>query len=239
MKNIEKWAIIVPVSVVVIWLIRELYGALNITWSNGFTLQYMLIFYLIFGAFIYKERPIIQKVSIILGAVFCLVGDTFLASALVNHFNFGGLRMPLGMAGFFIGHAFWFVAMLMFPAKATKKQYYLSYGITFGILLILWFILVNNNFDLLSILSLVYCFALGAPLSHSIANFRQNLSFKLLAIFYAIFIFSDLLIGMHDIKGLDIPLYGFSVWFTYIIALSGISYSILTFKGDQNEKTNE
>src|SRR5690606_22502536 len=101
---------------------RELYGALNITWSNGFTLQYMLIFYLIFGAFIYKERPIIQKVSIILGAVFCLVGDTFLASALVNHFNFGGLRMPLGMAGFFIGHAFWFVAMLMFPAKATKKQ---------------------------------------------------------------------------------------------------------------------
>lgn len=46
----------------------------------------------------------------------------------------------------------------------------------------------------------------------------------------SIFIFSDLLIGMHENKGIDIPSYGFLVWFTYIIALSGITYVLASHR---------
>ena len=54
--------------------------------------------------------------------------------------------------------------------------------------------------------------------------------------FYAIFIFSDLLIGMKDIKGIDIPFVSFAIWFTYIIALSGIAYVLVSYKEHPIEK---
>src|SRR5690554_5163858 len=104
MKNITKFALFLPVSVVLIWLIKELYDVLDIHWTNGFTLQYILIFYLLAYAVSSPNRPLMQRIFMVLGGVFCLVGDTFLANALSNHFTLGGLKMPLGIAGFFIGH---------------------------------------------------------------------------------------------------------------------------------------
>ncbi len=236
MKNITKFALFLPVSVVLIWLIKELYDVLDIHWTNGFTLQYILIFYLLAYAVSSPNRPLMQRIFMVLGGVFCLVGDTFLANALSNHFTLGGLKMPLGIAGFFIGHTFWFFAFLQFRDQTTKKRLIYSFSIVFGTMIVLWFLLINQNFNLLSILALIYCVALGTPLSYAIAHSKNNFSYKMLAVFYGIFIFSDLLIGMKDIRGYDIPMVGFIIWFTYIIALSGITYVLVSYQGANDAK---
>lgn len=240
MKKLTDYALFLPLSVVLVWLIREFYLAINLEWTNGFTLQYFLIFYLVAYALNSKSYKPYVRVLMVLGAVFCLVGDTFLANAFRHHFSLGGLRMPLGMLGFFIGHMLWFVTLLGFNPTTTKKKLMMSMSIVFGVLLILWFALINHNFDLLSILALVYSLALGMPLAFSIANLKHK-TFLLLTIFYSIFIFSDMLIGINDIRGWDVPMYGFMVWFTYAIAISGIAYALVSHGGrihKQDERTN-
>lgn len=170
-----------------------------------------------------RDRAQVSKKAIVLSHVL----DAVLANAFRNHFSLGVLRMPLGMAGFFIGHTFWYLAILGFKDPLDKKKTFVSFGVTFGVLIILWFLLINNDFDLLSFLALIYCVALGTPLAHSIAQFGKQPAYKLLTVFYTIFILSDMIIGMKDIKGIDIPAAGFLIWFTYIIALAGIVYSLV------------
>lgn len=229
MKSLTKNGLYIPIVVVLMWLIREFYLLINLSWSNGFTLQYILIFYILAMSFQVNEKKF-QAYMFVLGSIFCLLGDTFLANAMSHYVNLGSMRMPLGIAGFFVGHTFWFIGTLQFKDKVSSKKTYLSFLITFTFMVVLWFILINNNFNFLSILALVYCVALGTPLAYSIARVKLNRNYVLLTIFYSIFIFSDLLIGMHEIKGIDIPIYGFLVWFTYIIALSGITYALVSHR---------
>lgn len=230
--DLRKNGLFVPVIAVAIYLIMRIFEWIGLNSTQGYILQLMLIGYVAVYV-MYHNKPTAQKTLIILGGVFCLVGDMFLAGAfqpLLKNISLENFRMPFGMLGFFIGNILWFTSLWFNKDNISTKRFFKYFLVVALSLIVLWFITIfNQNNLLLSILALVYCFCLGLNLTFGLANLKVNPKYKLLVVGYSVFILSDLWIGVNDIKGFDTNPYvfgldSFVIWITYLVALACIFY---------------
>lgn len=241
--DLKKNGIFVPIMAVGIYFILRIFEWIGLNATQGYILQLMLIFYSI----VYvkdHDKKTSHKILIILGGVFCLIGDMFLASAfrpLLEKLNLTGFRMPFGMLGFFIGNILWFISLCQHHDNISMKRFYKVFLLVAASLILLWFVTIFNTDNLLlSILALVYCFGLGLNLTYAIANLKQDKLYKVLLVGYIVFIFSDLWIGINDIKGFDTNPYVLGqdavvIWLSYVIALACIFYFHASYQRRKND----
>ncbi|MCU0105598.1 lysoplasmalogenase [Acholeplasma vituli] len=213
-----------PLMVVISYVWIQLFKLSGINTNAGMVYQMILVLYVFFLTF-YKPIKPSQKVALISGILFCLIGDMALSSAFETP---SGYRLPIGMGLFFIGHLSFIIGILSFR-KPKLKDFRKHFIVVFSIIVVL-FVLTVFNFDkiLLSVLAIVYAVALSIGLTIGL-SMKDNPIYKYLAVGYGIFIFSDWLIAIKAIKGWDVPelIASQGVWFTYILALSLICYSVV------------
>lgn len=213
-----------PLMVVISYVWIQLFNLSGIRTNTGMVYQMILVLYVFFLTF-YKPIKPYQKVALISGILFCLIGDMALSSAFETP---SGYRLPTGMGLFFIGHVSFILGILSFR-KPKVKDFQKNFIIVFSVIVILFALTVFNLDEmLLSILAIVYALALSIGLAIGL-SMKDNPIYKYLAFGYGIFIFSDWLIALNAIKGWDTPdlISNQGVWFTYILALSLICYSVV------------
>lgn len=213
-----------PLMVVIAYVWIQLFNLSGLRTNAGMVYQMILVLYVFFLTF-YKPFKPIQKIFLVLGILFCLVGDMALSRAFDTP---NGYRLPIGIGLFFVGHVNYILGILSFRKPKLKdfKRYFI---IVFSVIVLLFIFTVFNPDELLlSILAIVYAVALGLGLTIGLA-LKDNPIYRYLAWGYGIFIFSDWLIAIKAIKGWDTPdlINNQGVWFTYILALSLICYSVV------------
>lgn len=234
MQKLRENGTFLPLSLIAIFTLLVIFERIGLNSTQGYIYQLILALF-VFVYVMGHQKKTFQVVSIMLGFLFCFIGDLFLAGAFRDLID-GGMRMPLGMAGFFLGHVWWLIAILGFKESFEKKRVLIVFGVTYLSILLLWILLVNNpNEGLLSILALFYSWGIAAPFALSVSLIDKVKPFKFLMFGYASLIFSDLLIALRDIKGLD-PFgtwHNDIVWFTYLLGISLISYFFVIYKKDE------
>jgi len=230
MQKLRVNSAFLPVSLIAIYAILVIFERIGLNSTQGYIYQLVLAFFALTYITGHKKKTL-QVVSIMLGFLFCLIGDLFLAGGF-NDFIDGGLKMPLGMAGFFLGHIWWFISLLQFKEKYEAKRTITVFAIVYVVIFIVWLFLVRNSSEtLLSTLALFYSWGIAAPFALSISMVKNVKPYVFLIVGYAHLIFSDTLIAVRDIKGLD-PFgawHGDIVWFTYVIGLSAITYFFVSY----------
>ncbi|GEM_PF-2988078 len=213
-----------PLMVVITYVWIQLFNLSGIGVNAGMVYQMILVLYVFFLTF-YKQIKPLQKLYLILGILFCLIGDMALSRAFDTP---NGYRLPIGMGLFFIGHVNFILGIFSFR-KPKLKAFRTNFLIVFSVIVLLFvFTVFNPDELLLSILAIVYAVALGIGLTLGL-SMKDNPIYRFLAWGYGIFIFSDWLIAIRAIKGWNTPdlINNQGVWFTYIVALSLICYSIV------------
>lgn len=213
-----------PLMVVITYVWIQLLSLSGLKTNAGFVYQMILVLYVFFLTFYRPIKPV-QKALLVFGILFCLIGDMALAGAFETP---SGYRLPIGMGLFFIGHLNFILGIFSFR-KPKLKAFRTNFLIVFSVIVLLFvFTVFNPDELLLSILSIVYAIALGIGLTLGL-SMKDNPVYKYLALGYGIFIFSDWLIAIRSIKGWDTPdiINNQGVWFTYILALSLICYSVV------------
>lgn len=221
-----------PLMVVISYVWIQLLNLSGLNVTSGMVYQMILVLYVFFLTF-YKPIKPLQKVLLVMGVLFCLIGDMALSRAFDTP---SGYRMPVGMGLFFIGHLSFIFGILTFR-KPKLKALRTNFIIVFSVIVLLFLFTVFNPDELLlSILAIVYAVALGVGLSIGL-SMKDNPIYKYLAVGYGIFIFSDWLIAIRSIKGWDTPeiINNQGVWFTYILALSLICYSVVHLNRPYNK----
>lgn len=223
---------LVPIMVVIAYVWIQLFNLSGLKTNAGMVYQMILVLYVFFLVF-YKPIKPIQKALLILGILFCLIGDMALSSAFETP---SGYRLPIGMGLFFVGHLSFILGILTFR-KPKLKAFRTNFIIVFSVIVLLFiFTVFNPDEMLLSILAIVYAVALGVGLTIGL-SMKDNPIYRYLAWGYGIFIFSDWLIAIRSIKGWDTPnlINNQGVWFTYILALSLICYSVVHLNRSVNK----
>ena len=213
-----------PLMVVITYVWIQLFNLSGIGINAGMVYQMILVLYVFFLTF-YKQIKPIQKLYLVLGILFCLIGDMALSRAFDTP---NGYRLPIGMGLFFIGHVNFILGIFSFR-KPKIKAFRTNFLIVFSVIVLLFvFTVFNPDELLLSILAIVYAVALGIGLTLGL-SMKDNPIYRFLAWGYGIFIFSDWLIAIRAIKGWNTPdiINNQGVWFTYILALSLICYSVV------------
>jgi hypothetical protein len=213
-----------PLMVVITYVWIQLFNLSGIGINAGMVYQMILVLYVFFLTF-YKQIKPIQKLYLVLGILFCLIGDMALSRAFDTP---SGYRLPIGMGLFFIGHVNFILGIFSFR-KPKIKAFRTNFLIVFSVIVLLFvFTVFNPDELLLSILAIVYAVALGIGLTLGL-SMKDNPIYRFLAWGYGIFIFSDWLIAIRAIKGWNTPdiINNQGVWFTYILALSLICYSVV------------
>lgn len=213
-----------PLMVVITYVWIQLFNLSGIGVNAGMVYQMILVLYVFFLTF-YKQIKPLQKLYLVLGILFCLIGDMALSRAFDTP---NGYRLPIGMGLFFIGHVNFILGIFSFR-KPKIKAFKTNFLIVFSVIVLLFvFTVFNPDELLLSILAIVYAVALGIGLTLGL-SMKDNPIYRFLAWGYGIFIFSDWLIAIRAIKGWNTPdlINNQGVWFTYIVALSLICYSIV------------
>ena len=213
-----------PLMVVITYVWIQLFNLSGIGVNAGMVYQTILILYVFFLTF-YKQIKPLQKLYLVLGILFCLIGDMALSRAFDTP---NGYRLPIGMGLFFIGHVNFILGIFSFR-KPKIKAFKTNFLIVFSVIVLLFvFTVFNPDELLLSILAIVYAVALGTGLTLGL-SMKDNPIYRFLAWGYGIFIFSDWLIAIRSIKGWNTPdlINNQGVWLTYIVALSLICYSIV------------
>lgn len=213
-----------PLMVVITYVWIQLFNLSGIGVNAGMVYQMILVLYVFFLTF-YKQIKPLQKLYLVLGILFCLIGDMALSRAFDTP---NGYRLPIGMGLFFIGHINFILGIFSFR-KPKIKAFKTNFLIVFSVIVLLFvFTVFNPDELLLSILAIVYAVALGIGLTLGL-SMKDNPIYRFLAWGYGIFIFSDWLIAIRAIKGWNTPdlINNQGVWLTYIVALSLICYSIV------------
>lgn len=213
-----------PLMVVITYVWIQLFNLSGIGVNAGMVYQMILVLYVFFLTF-YKQIKPLQKLYLVLGILFCLIGDMALSRAFDTP---NGYRLPIGMGLFFIGHINFILGIFSFR-KPKIKAFKTNFLIVFSVIVLLFvFTVFNPDELLLSILAIVYAVALGIGLTLGL-SMKDNPIYRFLAWGYGIFIFSDWLIAIRSIKGWNTPdlINNQGVWLTYIVALSLICYSIV------------
>lgn len=213
-----------PLMVVITYVWIQLFNLSGLKTNAGLVYQMILVLYVFFLVF-YKPIKPLQKIALISGVLFCLIGDMALSRVFETP---SGYRMPIGMGLFFIGHLSFILGILSFR-KPKLKAFRTNFLFVFlGIIILFLFTVFNPDELLLSVLAIVYAVSLGLGLTIGL-SMKDNPVYRTLAIGYGLFIFSDWLIAIKAIKGWDIPsiLSNQGVWFTYILALSLICYAVV------------
>lgn len=213
-----------PLMVVITYVWIQLFNLSGIGVNAGMVYQMILVLYVFFLTF-YKQIKPLQKLYLVLGILFCLIGDMALSRAFDTP---NGYRLPIGMGLFFIGHVNFILGIFSFR-KPKIKAFRTNFLIVFSVIVLLFvFTVFNPDELLLSILAIVYAVALGIGLTLGL-SMKDNPIYRFLAWGYGIFIFSDWLIAIRAINGWNTPdlINNQGVWLTYIVALSLICYSIV------------
>ncbi|MCV2231413.1 lysoplasmalogenase [Acholeplasma manati] len=213
-----------PLMIVITYVWIQLFNLSGIGVNAGMVYQMILVLYVFFLTF-YKQIKPLQKLYLVLGILFCLIGDMALSRAFDTP---NGYRLPIGMGLFFIGHVNFILGIFSFR-KPKIKSFRTNFLIVFSVIVLLFvFTVFNPDELLLSILAIVYAVALGIGLTLGL-SMKDNPIYRFLAWGYGIFIFSDWLIAIRAIKGWNTPdlINNQGVWLTYIVALSLICYSIV------------
>ncbi|MDX9807744.1 MAG: lysoplasmalogenase family protein [Acholeplasma sp.] len=213
-----------PLMVVITYVWIQLFNLSGIGVNAGMVYQMILVLYVFFLTF-YKQIKPLQKLYLVLGILFCLIGDMALSRAFDTP---NGYRLPIGMGLFFIGHVNFILGIFSFR-KPKIKAFRTNFLIVFSVIVLLFvFTVFNPDELLLSILAIVYAVALGIGLTLGL-SMKDNPIYRFLAWGYGIFIFSDWLIAIRAIKGWNTPnlINNQGVWLTYIVSLSLICYSIV------------
>ena len=237
MQKIREHQGFLPLSLITIFIVLMIFERIGLNATRGYIYQLTLAFFAL--TFVTSHgKSKFHVVSVMLGYLFCFVGDLFLAGAF-RDYAIDSLRMPLGMAGFFLGHIWWFISMLQYKEKFEKKRTLITFASVYTVIFLIWLLLVNNpNQPILSPLALVYSWGIAAPFTLTVILSSKTKKYIYLVIGYVNLIFSDTLIAVRDIKGLD-PFGGWHndiVWLTYLIGISAITYFFVSYN---NIKTKE
>ncbi len=231
MKKIREHQAFLPISLIVIFTILVIFKRIGLNATQGYIYQLVLAFFVLTYVTAHKIKTF-HKVSIMLGFLFCFIGDMFLAGAFRDFID-SGLQMPLGMAGYFLGHVWWLISIVQFKEKFEIKRTLAIFGITYVVLFVAWlFVVKNPEQSLLSTLALFYSWAIAAPFVLSVSVVSKVKSYGWMIAGYAMLIFSDTLIGVRDIRGFD-PFGGWHndiVWFTYLVGIAAIAYFFYSYK---------
>lgn len=231
MQKLRKNSMFLPVSLIFIFTLLVIFERIGLNATQGYIYQLVLALFAFTYITGHKKKPF-HVVSIMLGFLFCFMGDLFLAGGFNDYID-SGMRMPLGMAGFFLGHVWWFVALLQYKESYKLKRTLTVFIIVYVAIFSVWLFLVNQpNEQFLSILALLYSWGIAAPFALSISMVKKVKPYVFLIIGYAHLIFSDTLIAIRDIKGLD-PFGGWHddiVWWTYLVGISAITYFFVSYQ---------
>ncbi len=231
MQKLRENSTFLPLSLIAIFTLLMIFDRIGLNSTEGYIYQLVLALFALTYITGHGKKPR-HVVSIMLGFLFCFIGDLFLAGAFKDFID-SGLRMPLGMAGFFLGHIWWFISLLQYKEKYELKRTLIVFVVVYVLIFIVWLLLVNNpDNSFLSILALLYSWGIAAPFALSVSMVKTVKPYAYLIIGYANLIFSDTLIAVRDIKGLD-PFGGWHddiVWWTYLVGISAITYFFVIYK---------
>ena len=149
----------------------------------------------------YKRTPDTKLKLFILGLLFCMGGDIFLAVDRENLFVFG-------LGSFLIGHLFYIAAM--FP---TENKYPIPLLLLVGYGVLMMTLLVPNLGELF-IPVVIYMLVLLIMAATSMTSVKSNLVLILGGVSFAL---SDSLIGLDKFYA-DIPFAGLWIMITYYLA---------------------
>ena len=169
-----------------------------------------------------------------------------MTSYMMGDFVMGGViplspRLIIGMAIFALGHA---IAGLLVVTNKSFKGFIIDTKktlITTAVIIALWGVMVFNSSQLvMSLSALVYALILGINISIAWSASAKNIGAKYLIIGFSFYTLSDLVIAMKSIKGVQIPdpWYGYTVWFTYVIAISLVSFGLLQSLNSANRQSS-
>lgn len=215
---------LVPITLIAAYALNWLLEGLGFDTSSGVLYHLVLIVYLTITAIhVSKSTPI--RIAVPLVLVIYMVGD-FIMGGVISVPS----RLIFGMAVFALGHGLAGALTLLHPAYQHFKFDAMKTIITFAVIIALWVVMVFNNQQLvMSLAALAYALILGMNISSSWAAMQRNPYAMYLVYGFGFYTFSDLVIAMKSIKGITIPdpWYGNIVWFTYVIAISLVSYGLL------------
>ncbi len=238
MQKLRENSTFLPLALIFIFTLLMIFDRIGLNSTEGYIYQLVLALFALTYITGHKKKPF-HIVTIMLGFLFCFIGDLFLAGAF-RDYGIDGLRMPLGMAGFFLGHVWWFISLLQYKEKYELKRTLITFVIVYVLIFVIWLFLVNNPDEgLLSTLALFYSWGIAAPFALSISMVKTIKPYVYLIVGYANLIFSDTLIAVRDIKGLD-PFGGWHndiVWWTYLVGISAITYFFVTYQKQKPEST--